>query len=103
MVILIEGRKILLYSLTVCLLQLSSVLASVIFMFSPDWKKKDEEHAEWDRRRRSSLEQVREGVGRMRLCKFAFTLYHPYLVCLLFGMPSLHLVTFLKFFSNLQH
>ena len=73
------------------------MLASVIFMFSPDWKKKDEEHAEWDKRRRSSLEQVREGVGRMRLCKFAFTLYHPYLVCLLFGMPSLHLVTFLKF------
>ena len=37
-----------------------SVLASIIFMFTPDWKKKDEEHAEWDRRRRNSQEQVGE-------------------------------------------
>ena len=28
---------------------------------------------------------------------FAF-MYHPYLVCILFGMPSLHLFTFLMFF-----
>ena len=28
---------------------------------------------------------------------FAF-MHHPYLVCILFGMPSLHLFTFLMFF-----
>ena len=28
---------------------------------------------------------------------FAF-MHHPYLVCTLFGMPSLHLFTFLMFF-----
>ena len=49
----------------------------------------------------------------MKLCKFTFTiisslpclhtffhislqLYHPYLVCILLSMPSLHLFTFLK-------
>ena len=27
-------------------------------------------------------------------------LYHPYLVCILFGMPSLHPFTFLMFFKS---
>ena len=40
------------------------MLASIIFMFTSDWKKKDEEHAEWDRRRRSSQEQVSETRDR---------------------------------------
>ena len=31
---------------------------------------------------------------------FAF-MHHPYLVCILFGMPSLHLLTFLMFFNFL--
>ena len=37
------------------------------------------------------------GIG---LCKFKLPslLYHPYLVYILFGMPSLHLFTFLMFF-----
>ena len=35
----------------------------------------------------------------MWLCKLPSLLYHPYLVCTLFGMPSLHLFTFLMFLS----
>ena len=30
-------------------------------------------------------------------------LHHPYLVCILFGMPSLHLFTFLMFFKSSTH
>ena len=55
MVILIEGWK----NIT---LQLQQYV--YLFMFTPDWKKKDEEHAEWDRRRRSSQEQVSETRDR---------------------------------------
>ena len=32
---------------------------------------------------------------------FAF-MHYPYLVCILFGMPSLHLFTFLMFFKSLD-
>ena len=34
------------------------------------------------------------------LCTFTFTLYHTYLVCILFGVPFLHPFTFLSFFFN---
>ena len=43
--------------------------------------------------------------NRMGLClmlTFAF-MHHPYLVCILFGMPSLHLFTFLMFFIFLYN
>ena len=33
---------------------------------------------------------------------FAF-MHYPYLVCTLFGMPSLHLFTFLMFFKSCVH
>ena len=33
---------------------------------------------------------------------FAF-MHYPYLVCILFGMPSLHLFTFLMFFKSLGY
>ena len=71
-----------------------SVLASIIFMFTPDWKKKDEEHAEWDRRRRNSQEQVGEIWGRDEALYIGFHIdthvSYSYLVCILFDMPSLH-------------
>ena len=36
-------------------------------------------------------------MGLCQYVTFAF-MHHPYLVCILFGMPSLHLFTFLMFF-----
>ena len=60
------------------------MVASIIFMFTLDWKK-DEEHAEWDRRR-SSQEQVGEiGDGDEGFIYLSSLLYHPYL-----GVPALH-------------
>ena len=38
-----------------------------------------------------------QGQGFAYMLTFAF-MHHPYLVCILFGMPSLHLFTFLMFF-----
>ena len=44
-----------------------------------------------------------ENDAGTRLCKFTFSLlYHPYLVCILFGMPSLHPFTFVIFFKSCQ-
>ena len=42
------------------------------------------------------------------MCKQGFVhlpslLYHPYLVCILFGMPSLHHFTFLMFFNIINY
>ena len=68
------------------------MLASIIFMFTPDWKKKDEEHAEWDRRRRSSQEQVSETRGRDEALYICLDIPTPYLVSELFVMPPLHLL-----------
>ena len=34
------------------------------------------------------------------LCKLTFTLYHPHLVCILIGMPSLHLLTLISCGKN---
>ena len=70
----------------VCTAQ-SSVLASIIFMFTPDWKKKDEEHAEWDKRRRSSQEQVSETRDRdeaLYICLDIPTLLANFLACHLY-------------------
>jgi len=36
-----------------------------------------------------------QDAGR-KLCIFVFTLYHPYLVCTLFGVSSLLIITFLR-------
>ena len=36
----------------------------------------------------------------MRLCKLTFTIISSYLVCILFGIPSLHLFTILMFFKS---
>ena len=38
----------------------------------------------------------------MRLCKFTFTVISFLLVCILFGMPSLHPFTFLMFLSLVE-
>ena len=45
--------------------------------------------------------KIYQRVGRCRNgATFAF-MHHPYLVCIVFGMPSLHLFTFLMFFIYL--
>ena len=36
----------------------------------------------------------------MRLCELTFTITHPYLVCILFGIPFPHLFTFLMFIKS---
>ena len=41
-----------------------------------------------------------QGWGSANTLTFAFV-HHPYLVCILFGLPSLHLSTFLMFFIYL--
>ena len=46
--------------------------------------------------------QLQTNVKTMQGCGFVnlpSLLYHPYLVCTLFGMPSLHPFTFLMFLS----
>ena len=43
--------------------------------------------------------QCQTNVKTMQGCGFVNLLYHPYLVCTLFGMPSLHPFTFLMFLS----
>ena len=56
------------------------MLASTIFMFTPDWKKKDEEHAEWDRKRRSSQEQVgktRDRHEALYICLHLYIIFLP--------------------------
>ena len=41
--------------------------------------------------------------GALPYVDLCFHAYHPYLVCILFGMPSLHLFTFLMFFIFLYN
>ena len=43
--------------------------------------------------------RCRDGALPTCMLTFAF-MHHPYLVCILFGMPSLHLFTFLMFFKS---